>query len=197
MPLAAGISHYILVIFYVFIKSSELLGLHHTEDHKEGDTQQEWVDTPQYQVLRLKWKAWQMRKDHGYVKTNYETNSVMFLMKFCSIGRAVSQWVGSTGHMHSTVDCYFKVKWCRAQLVLGWVTARVLDCKACPPHWMGRQVGQVVSLLGPWHYGSHSELLTTVIRQVSWVNGPYLTTGVFSRHSGSLPQLNHDKILSN
>ena len=59
-------------------------------------------------------------------------------------------------------------------------------------HWMGCRVGQVVSLLGgpgPWHYGSHSELLMTAIRDVSWVNGPYLTTGLFSGRSGFLPLL--------
>ena len=36
-------------------------------------------------------------------------------------------------------------------------------------------------------YGSHSELLLTAIRHVSWVNGPYLTTGVFFGHCGSVP----------
>ena len=44
----------------------------------------------------------------------------------------------------------------------------MLDCKACLTHWTGCQVGQVVSLLGQ-HYDSHSELLTTAIRHVSWV----------------------------
>ena len=60
-----------------------------------------------------------------------------------------------------------------------------------PTHRTGCQVGQVVSLLhGLWHYGSHSELLTTAIRHVTWVNGPYLITGVFFGHSSLLPQLN-------
>ena len=42
---------------------------------------------------------------------------------------------------------------------------------------------------GPGHYGSQSQLLTTAIRHVSWVNGPYLTMG-FSPGtlSGFLPQ---------
>ena len=32
--------------------------------------------------------------------------------------------------------------------VLGWVTAWLLDCEAYPTHWMGCQIGRVVSLLG-------------------------------------------------
>ena len=57
---------------------------------------------------------------------------------------------GSVGLVHSTFGFYFEVKQHQAWLVLGWVTARVLDCdcEVCPTHWTGCQAGQVVHLLG-------------------------------------------------
>ena len=56
--------------------------------------------------------------------------------------------VGSAGLVHRAFGFYLKVKERWAWLVLGWVTTWVLDCEACPTHWTGCQVGQVVSLLG-------------------------------------------------
>ena len=64
---------------------------------------------------------------------------------------------GSTGLVHSTFGFYFEVKQHWAWLVLGWVTAQVLDRKACPTHWMGCQVGQMTRLLG----------LSTIVATVS------------------------------
>ena len=66
--------------------------------------------------------------------------------------------VGIVGLVHSAFGFYFEVKQRRARLVLGWVTARVLDREACPTHWTGCQVGQVVLLLG----------LGTMVATVSW-----------------------------
>ena len=56
--------------------------------------------------------------------------------------------VGSVGLVYSPFGFYTEVKQRRSRLVLGWVTARVLDREACRTHWTGCQVGQVVSLLG-------------------------------------------------
>ena len=53
------------------------------------------------------------------------------------------RWLG-----HSVFGFYFEVKQRRARLVLGWVITQVLDHEACPTHWMGCQVGQMVCLLG-------------------------------------------------
>ena len=56
--------------------------------------------------------------------------------------------MGSGGLVYRAFGFYLKVKQRRARLVLGWVTARVLNHEACPTHWTDCQVGQVVSLLG-------------------------------------------------
>ena len=94
----------------------------------------------------------------------------------------------SVGLVHSAFGFYFEVKQRRARfnLVLGWVTARVLDREACPSHWTGCQAGQVVSLLG----------LGTVVATVScWPLPPGMSAGFlldnggFSGYSGFLPQL--------
>ena len=55
---------------------------------------------------------------------------------------------GSAGLVHSALGFYFEVKQRWTKLVLGWVSARVLDCEVYPTHWTGSQIGQVVSLLG-------------------------------------------------
>ena len=61
----------------------------------------------------------------------------------------------------------------------------------CVLNWLSSWPGDEPT--GPWNYGSHSELLTTAIRHVGWVNCPYLTMGVFSGYSGFLPPLkNHE-----
>ena len=60
----------------------------------------------------------------------------------------------------------------------------------------GAPIASGVGPTGPWHCGSHAELLTTGITRISLVNGPSLTIAVFFGHFAFLPQLHHDKILN-
>ena len=64
---------------------------------------------------------------------------------YCTV---MAQAVTHSIYWYQQQHCLLEVKQRRARLVLGWVTARVLDHEACPTHWTGCQVGQVVRLLG-------------------------------------------------
>ena len=105
---------------------------------------------------------------------------------------------GALAYSAQRVWLYLQLNRCRARLVvLEWVSAWVLDCEARPTHWTGCQVGQVVALLGLGSMVANSDLLPTAIRHVSWVNGSYLITGVFSGQSGFLPPIKNREEINN
>ena len=117
-------------------------------------------------------------------------SSVVTTYHESTLGKLTCVWERCHGLVYSAFDFYFEVKQLRARLVLGWVTAWVLECEACPTHWTGCQVSQVVNLLGLGSMVAICELLITAIRHVSWVNMVPLDNGGFSGYSGFLPQLN-------